>query len=143
MTLRRASVVLLFAAACSKPTSGATLAKDPAAEQACKDAADAVAKAQVRCGFSDYRAGYDAFVRVAANGDCASVLQIRDMDGLRKTCLPSLEGTPGSEAMSCADLQQGKLIVECRSQLIHRSVEPALAPASESPLSVFGGDLEE
>lgn len=112
--------------------SGLRLAHDPDAPAACEATADAFARAEAHCGLSDYDASRGEFVQAAANGDCATVIQVRDPKALVTTCFAKLPGADagvpeggadgGVDAgapMTCDDLAAGKLDVSCRSQLIH------------------------
>lgn len=97
-------VLTLLLPACSSggsTSSGGSGSGSPAAaaaSQACRDTADAVAKAAQRCG-QDYQTNYDAFIKGGANGNCANITAIRDEAALRATCLPSFA------TISCADLR--------------------------------------
>lgn len=113
--MRVLGAVCLCAAACSD-SSGI-----PAAESACLDTADAVAKAAQRCGM-DYKATYDGFVISAANGSCSNVVSVRDEAALRNVCLPSIA------AESCSDLFAGTLDPSCQGQLLHSIGAPMPAP---------------
>ena len=92
-------------------------------EQACLDTADAVAKAAQRCG-GDYQANFDAFVKNAALGNCANVIQVRDEAALRQTCIPSFT------TIQCPALTAGTLDPTCKSQLVHKNFEGELVSAS-------------
>jgi hypothetical protein len=96
---------LLVACSSSNPSTS-----NPAAAQACKDIAAAVATASVRCG-GEYQANYDEFVNQAANGDCANITSVRDEAALRATCIPSMQ------TISCSDLTAGALDPTCDNQL--------------------------
>ena len=82
-----------------------------AAGKACVDTADAFAKAQVRCGATDYAAAKAAVIRDLANGDCDSVT-ILDEAQLRARCLPALA------TISCADLANQQFPPACAGQII-------------------------
>lgn len=84
-----------------------------AGAQACKDVADAVAKAAVRCSLGTYEAAFSSFVQGAANGDCNNIVQVRDENALYDTCIPSIE------TMNCLDLENANLDASCKSQLLH------------------------
>jgi hypothetical protein len=114
----------LFTLACSTTNSGNVSGP----QQACMDTADAVAKAAQRCG-QDYQQNYDAFVRTAANGDCANIVQVRDEGALRGTCIPSLS------TVACPDLLSANIDATCKGQLLRKSSwEPTLF-ADEPPRS--------
>ena len=83
-----------------------------AGAQACKDVADAVAKAAVRCNLGTYQQNFDGFVQAGANGDCNNIVQVRDENALYDTCIPAIE------TMTCADLQSANLDPSCRQQLL-------------------------
>lgn len=80
-------------------------------ENACLEYAQILASAGQRCG-QDYRVTYDDFVRVAANGDCANVVGIRDFRGLWNTCVVVLQ------TESCSDISAGVLDKTCQNQLL-------------------------
>ena len=82
-----------------------------AAGKACIDTADAFAKAQVRCGATDYAAAKAAVIRDLANGDCDSVT-ILDEAQLRRNCLPALA------TISCTALANQQFPPACAGQII-------------------------
>jgi len=82
-----------------------------AAGKACLDTADAFAKAQVRCGATDYAAAKAAVIRDLANGDCESVT-IRNEAELRSGCLPALA------TVSCANLANQQFPPACAGQIV-------------------------
>jgi hypothetical protein len=82
--------------------------------QACKDVADAVANAAVRCNLGTYQQNFDGFVQAAANGNCNNIVQVRDEKALYDTCIPAIE------TMNCTDLQSANLDASCRSQLLRQ-----------------------
>jgi hypothetical protein len=119
--MMRTLLLLISLAACSSSTPGSS--RSPS-EQACIDTADAVAKAAQRCG-QDYKRNYDEFIRVAAAGNCANIVQVRDEASLRSTCLPSMT------TIACEDLSAGKIDDACKGQLLRRQgYMPELVPAS-------------
>lgn len=81
------------------------------AGKACLDTADAFAKAQVRCGATDYAAARAAVIRDLANGDCESVT-IRNEAELRTGCLPALA------TLSCANLTNQQFPPACAGQIV-------------------------
>lgn len=105
---------------------GGNASADPV--QACMDTADAIAKAEMRCGlpFVEARA---ASIQVAAKGDCGNILQVRDEAALRSICIPSLA------SITCLDLAAGNLDPSCSGQLqrlasVPLDVSPAPSPAA-------------
>jgi hypothetical protein len=120
-------IALAGAAACNDvseggtvPDGGGTTAANPAAEKACLDTADAVARAAVRCGCTapdagksncDYQTNYDAFIKTASGGSCKNIRRVRDEASLRNKCIPSL-GT-----VSCADFLANRIDATCIDQL--------------------------
>lgn len=82
-----------------------------AAGRACVDTADAFAKAQVRCGATDYAAAKAAVIRDLANGDCDSVSILNEAQ-LRASCLPALA------VIRCADLANQQFPPACAGQII-------------------------
>lgn len=86
---------------------------NPAAAQACRDSADAVATAAERCGL-DYQANYDAFVATAAKGDCKNIVRVRDEAALYDVCIPFVA------EMTCEQLQNPSIALpsECMGQLL-------------------------
>jgi hypothetical protein len=82
--------------------------------QACRDLADVVARAVLRCASGSYQATYDAFVDAAANGDCENIIALRDRATLYDECIPSLD------VIACTDLTAGNLDASCKGQLLHR-----------------------
>src|SRR5262245_55461160 len=74
-----------------------------ASEQACKDMADAVARAEVRCSLGTYAVRFKTFVDSAALGDCKNIVEVRDHDALYDTCFPTLQ------TINCLDLSNGNL----------------------------------
>lgn len=82
-----------------------------AAGKACVDTADAFAKAQVRCGASDYAAAKAAVIRDLANGDCDTVT-IRNETELRTGCFPALA------SIRCADLANQQFPPSCAGQIV-------------------------
>jgi hypothetical protein len=98
----------------SSGTSGTSADAGKAATpagQACLDTADAFAKAQVRCGATDFDAAKAAVIRDLANGDCESVT-IRNERELRTGCLPALA------SISCANLANQRFPPACAEQII-------------------------
>ena len=81
------------------------------AGKACVDTADAFAKAQVRCGATDYAAAKAAVIRDLANGDCDTVT-IRNETELRKGCFPALA------SIRCADLTNQQFPPSCAGQIV-------------------------
>ena len=81
-------------------------------EKACKDMADAVAKADVRCSLGTYEQRFKAFVDSAALGDCTNIVKVRDEDALYATCFSSLQ------TINCLDLSNGNLDASCKEQLL-------------------------
>jgi hypothetical protein len=84
-------------------------ARGPA--QACRDLADAVAKAGVRCNDGTYQEEYQNFLANAAGGDCNNIASVRDESALRSTCIPSFD------VISCTDLGAGTFDPSCQNQL--------------------------
>lgn len=128
-------LVGLLVGACSGTSTGTGGTASSGSEQACSDAADAVAKAAARCG-QDYQKNYDAFVASGAGGSCAKVTAIRDEPALRTVCIPSMS------TISCTELLAGKVDASCKGQLVRpASWTPptTLAPASDDYAS-FGVD---
>ena len=82
-----------------------------AAGKACVDTADAFAKAQVRCGATDYAAAKASVIRDLANGDCDSVTILNEAQ-LRANCLPALA------TISCAALANQQFPPACAGQII-------------------------
>jgi hypothetical protein len=82
-----------------------------AAGKACVDTADAFAKAQVRCGATDYAAAKAAVIRDLANGDCDTVT-IRNETELRTGCFPALA------SLSCANLANQQFPPSCAGQIV-------------------------
>jgi hypothetical protein len=82
-----------------------------ASEQACKDMADAVAKAEVRCSLGTYEQRFKTFVDSAALGDCKNIVEVRDHDALYGTCFPTLQ------TINCLDLSNGNLDASCKQQM--------------------------
>ncbi|MDP8998543.1 MAG: hypothetical protein M3O46_00345 [Myxococcota bacterium] len=124
------SAALPIAIACSSSSSTSS-AKDPA--QACKDTADAVAKAGVRCGRGTYGANYDQFVQSAGNGNCANVVSVRDATSLYNTCIPSLS------TISCAGLQALMIDASCKGQLLHMGFQ--LRPIANDAWNSIGAPV--
>ncbi len=82
-----------------------------AAGKACVDTADAFAKAQVRCGATDYAAAKAAVIRDLANGDCETVT-IRNETELRTGCFPALA------SIRCANLANQQFPPSCAGQIV-------------------------
>jgi len=82
-----------------------------AAGKACVDTADAFAKAQVRCGATDYARAKAAVIRDLANGDCDTIT-IRNETELRTGCFPALA------SIRCADLANRQFPPSCAGQII-------------------------
>lgn len=116
-------------AACSSSTSGG--GGNAAAAKACRDTADAAARAAERCG-GNYQQSYDSFVQQAAAGDCDKVIGIRDEASLRGTCIPSFM------TITCAEFMAAMIDASCSKQLQRAaSFTPTLGPAS-----VFSEEIE-
>ncbi len=83
------------------------------AEQACLDAADAIAGSAQRCGY-DYKANFDAFVDSAAAGDCTYIIAVRDKSSLYAECIPYMSG------LTCEQISSGNLNLpaSCTDQLL-------------------------
>ena len=95
-----------------------------------------LAKAAMRCGM-DYQKNYDAFIQVAAKGNCSNILAVRDEAALRATCLPSFA------TISCADLAAGKIDATCKAQLQHpASISPVLSATSSVGEAMLGPTLD-
>ena len=115
----------LALAGCNSVDEGGTVTPDggaasnPAAEKACLDTADAVAKASQRCGCTvdagaancDYKTNYDSFIKNAVGGNCANTRRVRDETSLRSKCLPSLA------TVSCPDFLAKRIDATCIDQL--------------------------
>ena len=84
------------------------------AEQACLDTADRFGDLCVRCGVDTYQACRDAIVQ-GVNGDCANVVQIRDIDELYMQCLPFFE------TVACSVVTTPGFMIDssCNGQLLH------------------------
>jgi hypothetical protein len=82
------------------------------AEQACLDLADALASSAERCGF-DYDANFDEFVDIAAEGDCANVESVRNIETFESICLPFVR------ELTCAQVTDPNLMLPeaCNKQL--------------------------
>lgn len=93
-----------------------------AAEQACFDTGEAVAKAAERCGQS-YDANYDEFTK-----DCDRTERVRDEDALRTQCLPWFE------TVDCNTLLGGNLDPSCEGQLQRIATVPPTLQSQELPL---------
>ena len=83
------------------------------AEQACLDAADAIAGSAQRCGY-DYKANFDAFVDSAAAGDCNYIIAVRNKSSLYAECIPYMKG------LTCEQISSGELNLpaSCNDQLL-------------------------
>ncbi|MBK9037004.1 MAG: hypothetical protein IPL61_38095 [Myxococcales bacterium] len=68
----------------------------------------------VRCGVDTYQNCYDALVQ-SLNGDCANVVQVRDLDELYMQCLPWFD----SVACSVVTAPGFMLDSSCNGQLLH------------------------
>ena len=82
-----------------------------AAGRACVDTADAFAKAQVRCGATDYAGAKAAVIRDLAGGDCDTIT-IRNETELRTGCFPALA------SIRCADLANQRFPPSCAGQIV-------------------------
>jgi hypothetical protein len=96
-------------ASSSSSSSGAAVDPVKTAIAACKDAANANGQAGQRCG-QDYKVWYVAFLDANANGDCETVVSVRDEKLLRSVCIPSLA------SVDCQAFFQGKLNAACQRQ---------------------------
>lgn len=102
-------VVLVTTLACS----GSDDDGNSGAARACRDTADAVAKAAQRCG-QDYQTNYEAFEDAAAAGSCSNVKQIRDESALYDVFIPYFETIECSELLGPSPT----FPAECQSQLL-------------------------
>lgn len=82
----------------------------PSPAELCEQLGDAAANAFARCG-SDPVAARQAFLDVAAGGDCKNVVSVRDADALENDCIPWFR------TVSCATLGAGDLDSSCKAQL--------------------------
>jgi hypothetical protein len=108
----------VLAVSCSSWDTGTR--SDRAAEQACLDTTEALARAGERCGL-EYARIYDQELQKIANGDCKNVTSVRDESALRAMCLPSL----ATEA--CWKVIANDFDASCSTQLQRTtSVRPTL-----------------
>ena len=122
LRLLAASTASTFlSAGCSSMHTGTP--SDDAAERACLDTCEAIARAGERCGL-EYKRLYDTAVRDHANGDCKNVVSIRDEGALRNRCFPALRSE------RCADIVLGQYDASCSTQLQRTAsiVPPLFAP---------------
>lgn len=67
-----------------------------------------------RCG-QDYQTNYNAFVKAAANGNCANIVGVRDKNQLYNQCLPVFKTLPCSGAGGVPTLP-----ASCDGQLLQK-----------------------
>jgi len=80
---------------------------------ACVDVADAFAQTWERCNLGTYNEGFTTFVQSGGNGDCNTIVKIRDPASLYGECIPYWRGLP------CTDVSAGNISPpdSCKGQL--------------------------
>ena len=82
-------------------------------EQACWDLASAFGEACSRCELADYSQCSDVILQ-AVGGDCANVVEVRDLDVFYDECLPWFRSIDCDEMAS----ESFELDASCQSQLL-------------------------
>ena len=106
--VNRTHALLLLSLAGMLLTSACVELESP--PQACRDIADTFATKAAECG-EDYDTVYDEFVNSVADGDCDTVVSIRDRDAFYDECIP------GIEQMTCPEVESVALPPSCNNQL--------------------------